>query len=182
MESTTEQYRVVAVLAHDTTRVAASHPLAWDRAQAMWRQLDNLRLQGHMPHVAYYAVRSTDDPAWQGLRVDSRVLQAHPDQPMPSKRPTPHQAEVLGRLVQRSTGGLAPQRIAGVLINSNELRWVKATSLGSEMALWHLYRKGYATLDVRTGPRGGEHNYYRPTQEGIVWVARRQAPRQVAAA
>jgi hypothetical protein len=99
---------------------------------------------------------------------------------MPTRKPTSHQSYVLARLVRSSTGGLAPQRVSGVLITSHELRWVKDTSCGGPMALQHLYRKGYAEYEVRRGPRGGEHVYYRPTQAGIAYVARRQA-RAVAA-
>lgn len=172
-------HRVVAVLAHDGRRVAASNPLPWDTAQRMWRQLDDLRSAGHMPHVAYYAVRDASDPAWQGLRLDQRVLCPHPDQPLPTERPTPHQAGVLRSLIRRSTAGIAPQRVAGVLITHHELRWVHDASCGGPKALYHLYRKGYTELNERPGPRGGLHYYYRPTMAGIAYATQQDTRRDM---
>lgn len=172
MQDAKDSY-VVAVMADHTTRVRCSNPLPWDAAQRMWRQLDDERQRGHMPHVAYYAVRSTDDPDWQGLKLDQATLR--PAQllgPMPERKPTSHQAEVLARLVSRSTGGRAPMRHQGTgTLLVGELAWVKQTSIGSEMGLWHLWCKGYAEQDVRMGPRGGEHAYYRPTMAGVAYVA-----------
>lgn len=168
-----ELHVVVAQLATGE-RLRCSAPLAWDTAQAMWRRLDDMRLKGHMPHVAWYAVRGDNDPGWQ-VPLSQRPLCPHPDQPLPKARPTSHQAGVLARLVRRSTGGLAPQRVAGVLISSNELRWVLDSNCGGPMALHHLWAKGYAERDVRTGPRGGEHVYYRPTMAGVAYAARQQA-------
>lgn len=49
----------------DGYRVRVSDHLSWDDAQSEWRRLDDLRLlEGRFPHVRFFTVRSTDDPAW----------------------------------------------------------------------------------------------------------------------
>jgi hypothetical protein len=167
----TELHRVVAMLADGTTRVYASDPLHWGAAQAMWRRLDDSRLAGHMPHVAWYAVRAADDPDWQGLKLSRAASVPHYHQPLPKARPTAHQADVLHRLVRRALRSEV-EHVAGSVIYSGDMRWVSDRSCGGPQALWHLYRKGYATYEVRTGPRGGEHYYYRPTPAGVAYAAR----------
>lgn len=43
--------------------------------------------------------------------------------------------------------------------------WVSAAHIGSRHALDRLVEKGCADRKVETGPRGGEHKFYRPTDE-----------------
>jgi hypothetical protein len=64
-------------------------------------------------------------------------------------RITPHQRYALDRLRRLSS-----------LMGDN--RWVYEKDSGAPAALDHLYRKGYVEREIRTGPRGGEHVYYRP--------------------
>lgn len=66
---------------------------------------------------------------------------------------TTHQAEVLARL----------KRLSGRYGNG----WVAVRYIGSRGALEKLVEKGWAQVDVRRGPRGGEHRYYRPTVRDV---------------
>jgi hypothetical protein len=67
--------------------------------------------------------------------------------PTPARRPrlTGHQAQVHARLARVSAGE----------------RWISGQVLGSRGALGKLVEKGYAVVEIRTGPRGGERRYYR---------------------
>ena len=83
---------------------------------------------------------------------------------------TPHQAEVLMRLVRRCR---APR--LSVLETTAEIATaVSAKAIGSEVALIHLREKGYIVIDHNeTGPRGGITVFVRPTQLGLEHVQRR---------
>lgn len=65
MTASTDTYSVVACTETGRTRVQVATGLSWADAQAQWRALDDARRQGLYPHVAWYAVRSTDDPVWR---------------------------------------------------------------------------------------------------------------------
>jgi hypothetical protein len=66
----------------------------------------------------------------------------------PRGKLTPHQREVYGRIERLSRGGT---------------RWVAGENIGSLGACNHLYAKGWITVDIQYGPRGGERPMYRPT-------------------
>lgn len=79
---------------------------------------------------------------------------------MAAPRLTPNQRDVLVRLCRWA--GEPPGR------------WTLDRDLGQRSALEHLWSKGYADRERRYGPRGGEHLYYRPTEEGwAVFVRQR---------
>lgn len=75
---------------------------------------------------------------------------------MTLERLTPHQATTLRALAKKAT----------VLANGRPGRWILDKDCGGPAALEHLFRKGYVMRDLRTGPRGGEHAYYRPNEAG----------------
>lgn len=76
------------------------------------------------------------------------------EQAMSKPRLTSHQREVLARLRKRSeTSGRVGQG-----------GWVRADVIGSAGACAHLVDKGYVERKEESGPRGGEHHYYRPIE------------------
>ena len=69
----------------------------------------------------------------------------------PKGKLTPHQREVYDRIARFSRRGSD--------------RWVDARNIGSLGACNKLVEKGWITVDITYGPRGGEQYWYLPTTE-----------------
>lgn len=84
-------------------------------------------------------------------------------------RLTPHQKERLLRLA----------RLAMMLATDRPGKFIHARDCGGPAALEHLTAKGYVECEIRRGPLGGQHLYYRPTAAGYVVVDREADKRRV---
>lgn len=77
---------------------------------------------------------------------------------------TPHQAEVLGRIMRAA-------RVPGT---DTFTRPVDERHIGSKGALAHLMHKRYIEIHhVERGPRGGTTRFFVPTEQGGEWQRRR---------
>lgn len=76
------------------------------------------------------------------------------------RRLTSHQAEVFGRLTQRSRPTVTLEHDDGS-VEVLQRRWVPLREIGSGGALDHIVDKGYAERREIRGPRGGYHYEYR---------------------
>jgi hypothetical protein len=62
-------------------RYLASDPLDWPAAQALWQVLDHQRVDGQLPWVRWFEVRSASDPTNPTLKVPARPHRSsdHPE-------------------------------------------------------------------------------------------------------
>lgn len=86
--------------------------------------------------------------------------------PTTKPRLTPHQGRVLARLTQLShRSRLRRITVEGVATLVHDptlpLAWVDVKFIGCRGTLDRLVAKGYAEVEIRRGPRGGEHRFYR---------------------
>lgn len=82
---------------------------------------------------------------------------------MTKVRLTPNQRDRLLRLGRAS------------FIPGTSGRWILDRHCGGPAALAHLYQKGFADRSLQFGPRGGDLNYYRPSQLGWEEIERLKA-------
>ena len=79
--NTTKTDLLLAVMADRKTVYRLPAAMTWGEAQDAWTEQDDARRAGKRPHVAYYAVRSVNDPdpRWAGAKLGRRGAGAFGD-------------------------------------------------------------------------------------------------------